>query len=229
MRYVTPAVWKFFTLTIFFLVSCNQNGEPVPASPTPFPAKRIYVVLGSSTAAGVGPSVYDSSWVGRTIKFLPLTKAHKADSIVNLAVGGYTSFNILPTGNANHNITKALSYKPFAIIVNLPTNDIANGASVDAQMKNFATVADLCQQQNVELWVTTSQPRNLDSNGRAKLLELKNQVVTVFGKHSIDFWTGLAETDGTIKTSYGAGDGVHLNNSGHRILFSRVAERVFSK
>jgi lysophospholipase L1-like esterase len=227
MFFSTRAAWLSLTLAVLFLSGCQKNEETGPVKGTTSQAKRMYVVLGSSTAAGAGAGVYDSSWVGRIIKYLPSTKTYKADSIINLAVGGYTSFNILPSGNANHNITKALIYKPFAVIINMPSNDIANGISVDAQMRNFATIADLCQKQSVELWITTSQPRNLSTDGRAKLLELKNRITTVYGKHSIDFWTDLAEADGTIKAAYSIGDGIHLNSTGHRALFSRVAERVF--
>jgi lysophospholipase L1-like esterase len=229
MFFSTRSPWLSLTLTVFFLLGCQKNEQAGPVKSTTSHAKRVYVVLGSSTAAGAGAGVYDSSWVGRTIKHLPSTKTYKADSIINLAVGGYTSFNILPSGNANHNITKALNYKPFAVIVNMPSNDIANGISVDAQMRNFATIADLCRQQNVELWVTTSQPRNLSSDGRARLLDLKDRVLAVYGNHSIDFWTGLAEPDGTIKATYDIGDGIHLNASGHRAFFARVAERVFKE
>jgi lysophospholipase L1-like esterase len=203
--------------------------SPDPVVPNPIPTtrdQRLYVVLGSSTAEGTGTSKYDSSWVGRCITYLRATKkGAKADSVINLARGGYTSFNIIPSGDPERNITKALSLKPYAIIINMPSNDIASGGSVENQMNNFVTIADLAKKQNVILWFTTSQPRNLSEDGRLKLMELKDRINSVYASKSIDFWTSIANSNGTINSAYDAGDGIHLNNAGHRILFSRVIDK----
>jgi lysophospholipase L1-like esterase len=222
--------------TILFLWACKDEViPPDPVIPTPPPPtvreQRLYVVLGSSTAEGVGPSRYDSSWVGRCITYLRANKKGvKADSVINLARGGYSSYNIIPSGDPERNITKALSLQPYAIIVNMPTNDIANGGSVENQMNNFATIADLAKKQNVILWVTTSQPRNLSEEGRLKLLDLRDRINSVYGVHSIDFWTTVANSNGMINSLYDYGDGIHLNNGGHRLLFARVLDKkVFNE
>lgn len=226
----------FPLLAFLSLVSCHRDTTPAPAlPPPPVPpaptahAKRIYVVLGSSTAEGIGAGPYDSSWVGRSTKYLPVSKVYKNDSIINLARGGYSTHNIIPSGDPARNITKALTYRPYAIIVNMPTNDIANGGTVEQQMKNFATIADLSKQQQVELWVTTAQPRNLNEADRKKLIELNEKVLFTYREHALDFWTDIANADGTIKPMYGSGDGIHLNASAHRLLFDRVRKKVFTE
>src|SRR5690349_18464412 len=81
-------------------------------------AQKKIVVLGSSTAFGTGASSVDSSWVGRLQKAHRLNTSDNLDTIVtNLAVGGYNTYHIMPTGfvpPANrpapdplHNVTQA--------------------------------------------------------------------------------------------------------------------------
>lgn len=187
-------------LFALLLWGCSNGSEPQPKSLLKDRSPRLYVVLGSSTAQGIGAGSYDSSWVGRCATYLRSTsKNHKPDSVINLAVGGYTSYDIMPNGNPTHNITQALSFHPYGIIINMPTNDIANGRGVDGQMRNFAAIAELIRQQQVELWITTSQPRNISENLRTQLMELRDRINTVYGDRAIDFWSGIANTDGTIK------------------------------
>ena len=41
----------------------------------------------------------------------------------------------------------------------------------------------------------------------------------------MDFWTGVANPDGTIISIYNADD-THLNNEGHEVLFQRAVASV---
>lgn len=216
-------------LFALLLWSCSKDSATQPKALPKDRLPRLYVVLSSSTAQGTGAGSYDSSWVGRCATYLrSATQSHKPDSIINLAVGGYTSYDILPTGNSAHNITRALSFHPYGIIINMPTNDIANGKGVDSQMQNFAAVAELIKQQKVQLWITTSQPRNLIGDLRTQLMELRDRINTVYGDRAIDFWSGIANPDGTINPYYGQGDGIHLNRLGHNVLFHRmITKKVF--
>ncbi|MCB1317814.1 MAG: SGNH/GDSL hydrolase family protein, partial [Leptospiraceae bacterium] len=124
----------------------------------------VIVVLGSSTAAGTGPSSPDSAWVNR---FRKTVQEHDSTAyVVNLAVGGFTTYNVMPTGfvppanrpspNPNNNITKALSYHPTAIVINLPSNDAANNYTVAEQLANYDTL--LAQvPADIPVWITTTQ------------------------------------------------------------------------
>ncbi len=187
-------------------------------------------VLGSSTAAGHGLPDATTSWVARYAAYLSAERA--GSKVRNLAVGGYTTYHVLPTGTTNppgrpgvddrHNVTAALEGHPDAIIVNLPSNDAAGGFSVEETMTNLRTVAAKAKEAGVAVWVTTSQPRQLDARGLAALAEVRDRTRREFGAHAIDFFTPLAAADGTPLPAYNLGDGIHPNADGHRLLFEQV-------
>jgi lysophospholipase L1-like esterase len=195
------------------------------ALPPPF-----IVVVGSSTAAGFGLSDPSTSWVARYTAYL--TSQDPRAKVTNLAVSGYTTFQVLPTGTVNpsgrpavdpaHNITAALALHPDAIIVNLPSNDAAMGVPVEDTMTNFKTVAAKATEANVLIWICTSQPRQLTAAGLALILGLRDRVEQEFGDRAIDFFTPLANADGTPLAMYNQGDGIHPNAEGHRLLFEQA-------
>ncbi|MFC2129512.1 GDSL-type esterase/lipase family protein [Bacteroidota bacterium] len=185
------------------------------------------VVLGSSTAAGTGPSSSDSAWVWMYREYLQQGTTNF--NVTNLAVGGFTTYKILPTGvssmaDSEHNITKALSYYPDAIIINLPSNDAASNFPVVDQIANYDTIAKLAEAFLTPLWVCTPQPRNFEAAKDQIQLDMVDSTHAMFGDKTIDFWTGMFEDDETndINDLYDSGDGVHLNNAGHKVLLQRV-------
>lgn len=201
------------------------------------------VVLGSSTSAGTGPKDPKNAWVPRYQAYL--AKEFPQFKLVNLAVGGYTTFEIQPTDYKpppnrknpvkDHNITAALALKPDAIIVNMPSNDQANNFPVSEQMANYERVAALASAQHVSLWVSTSQPRNFDNTAQLdSLKQARDQITQRFSPRVLDFWNPFAQADGRVKPEYGAGDGIHLNDAAHAILAqkvidARVPEAVLSR
>jgi lysophospholipase L1-like esterase len=191
------------------------------------------VVLGSSTAEGTGTSNINNSWVNRYRSYLKSVNAnHRVD---NLAKGGYTTFHLLPTGqstpsnrpkpDSQRNITQALSLNPDAIIINLPSNDATSGYSVQEQLANYDSMLAAANRQHVPVWITTTQPRNLSESGRQNLKEMRDSTFARFAAKAVDFWTGLAQESGIIVAQYNSGDGVHLNDAAHELLFNRVAEK----
>ncbi|MBK8947049.1 MAG: T9SS type A sorting domain-containing protein [Ignavibacteriae bacterium] len=196
------------------------------------------VVIGSSTAAGIGPSNIDSAWVNRYRKHL--VQKNTNIQVINLAVGGYTTYDLMPdnfippTGRPSpkisSNITKALSYEPKAVIINLPSNDVTQGYPISEQLKNYDTIVVKASEKNIPVWISTTQPRNLTESQRLQQMEVRDSTYTKFKNYAIDFWTDLANADGTINSNYDSGDGIHLNDSGHRILFNRVvAEQIYEQ
>lgn len=188
------------------------------------------VVLGSSTAEGTGPADKRHAWVNRYRDFLKAENAnHRVD---NLAKGGYTTYHILPTGqttpanrpqpDAQRNITRALALEPDAIIINLPSNDAASGYSVAEQLANYDSVLAVANRHHTPVWITTTQPRNLSEAGRKNLMAMRDSTLARYGQYAIDFWNELAQDNGMIKPQYDSGDGVHLNDAAHEILFQRV-------
>lgn len=192
------------------------------------------VVLGSSTAAGTGPSNPENAWVWKYRNYLEQMDSRY--EVTNLAQGGFCTYNILPTGstipsgvnqtiNTEKNITKALSLDPDGIIINMPSNDAAYGYPVADQLANYNLVLNDANAQQVPVWVTTPQPRNFGTNTNNLQIQLDMLTATnnTFGNTVIDFWTGfpVANNNG-ILPQYDAGDGIHMNDAAHQILFDRV-------
>lgn len=193
------------------------------------------VVLGSSTAAGAGASPPDSSWVNRYKR--AMYQKDTRTSLTNLAMGGYTTYHLLPTGtyinpsigitiDTARNISKALSLDPYAVIVNLPSNDAANGFGVYQQMENFGLISDAANNAGVDCWICTTQPRYFLNPYQVQIqMDVRDFIFDIYGDYAIDFWNGIADENGFILPHFDYGDGVHLNNPGHRLLYQRVMDK----
>ncbi len=193
---------------------------------------NMIVVIGSSTAAGAGASTYDSSWVAR---FKTYVKSKDINAqVVNLAIGGYTTYDLMPTAfvpptgrptpKKNNNITFGLTYKPDAIIVNLPSNDVTNGYTITEQMSNFRIIEATATSQKVPMWVTTTQPRNLSAAQMQLQKDVRDSLLTYFKDKAINVFDELANADGSVKSKYNSGDGVHINNAGHKFIFDQMVK-----
>jgi lysophospholipase L1-like esterase len=191
-------------------------------------AANAIVIIGASTAYGTGPSNISNSWAQRYTRYVKSVDPQA--TVTNLAVGGYVTAQLMPTGSstsadANHNITKALSLNPTAIILNMGTNDMATGTALSVTLANYAAIVNAAKNASVPIWVTTTQPRNIDSVGRWKLMAARDTIYSRYGTRAINFWDPFANSDGTVVTFWGAGDGIHLNDTAHAILFQRVKEK----
>ncbi|HEU4472670.1 MAG TPA: PKD domain-containing protein [Flavisolibacter sp.] len=196
------------------------------------PAKTI-VILGSSTAAGTGATSTASSWVGLFDSHV--RQANSANRVINLAMSSQTTYHLLPTGtvpppnrpapHTANNITAALANQPHAIIINMPSNDAGNGYTLQEQQANFEIIAAAATAAGVPVWITTTQPRSLDAEGRGNLAAMRDWIFATYGAKAIDVWTGLANADGTINAAYALGDGIHINNAGHALIYQRVLTR----
>jgi hypothetical protein len=159
-------------------------------------------------------------------------------------VGGYVTYKSLPTGyphpadrpdpDPNANVTYVLNDLPRAnvVIINYPTNDIVNGYTAKEMMDNLRLMYQEFTQNDIRCYIATSQPRNTASDAQRVILrQLVDSIQLNFGSYAINFWDDLATTDGPnmIKPEVNAGDGIHLNNLGHRFLFQRVqSKNIFS-
>lgn len=226
-----------------FGAGCSKSETSVPASAgaasalaiAPGAAKSqeagVIVVLGSSTAAGTGPSKPQNAWVERYRSYL--TQNFPKFELINLAVGGYTTYQMQPSEyqppaqrpapDAKHNITKALSFQPNAILINLPSNDQASGFSLAEQLTNYDRVTQLAAQHGVSFWATTPQPRNFaELAQRNELIGARTAIQQKFGDHTLDFWSPFAEADGRLDAKYDSGDGTHMNDAAHALLVQQV-------
>ena len=223
---------KTFGLAVLLILFMLPVAAQVPACSTTQSFK--IVVLGSSTAAGTGPSSSDSAWVNRYRKYLQ--GINPGNQVINLAVGGTTTYHIMPTGfvaatpgrpvpNTQHNITKAISLNPDAIIINMPSNDASFGFPPAEQMYNFDSLIAAGEAAGIPVWICTTQPRNNLFTKTQWQIDVKDSILARYGNRAIDFWNTLATPTGTLEPLYNPGDGIHLNNAGHRILFERTKDR----
>jgi len=216
---------------ILFLVFCLFIGLFVHScADKPEAEVCTIVVIGSSTAEGTGASVPDSAWVNR----FEASLSDKHLDVVNLAKGGYTTYHLLPTGteipdtitieiDEQRNVSKALSYAPSAIIVNLPSNDASYRFSEKIQIENFQKIVDAANKNDVAVWVATTQPRNFEDSTQLQIqTATRDAILTTYGDHAIDFWSEIATSDSHILSKYDSGDGIHLNDAGQALLFRRV-------
>ncbi len=191
------------------------------------------VVLGSSTAAGTGPSESRNAWVNRYRRQLQAENGH--NQVVNLAVGGYTTYHLLPSDtptlanrpkpDVRQNVTMALSLNPDAVLINLPSNDTYKGFSLAEQLENYRKICKPLNDKGVPVWVSTPQGRKMEKPKRMIHKELIDSTYEVFGRKTLDFYRDLAHWSGTPSPKYDCGDGVHLNDEGHRLLFEEVLKK----
>ena len=206
-----------------------------------FSQTRTYSVIGSSTAAGVGVSAPDSSWVNRLTRYY--TQSGFSVQAYNLAVSNRNNYHGMPSWYTppagrdyplpNENITKALSLNPETVIVNYPSNNF-NFYSISEILNSLQTIKDAANAAGKTCYIATSQPR-MDASfpdlaARTKLKLIRDSIMNRFGNYAIDFFTDLADpVSYQIRATYSAGDGVHLNDRGHALLFERVkAKNIFS-
>lgn len=219
-----------YTLLLFVSVFVLNSNTFAQVNPCISASTYKIVVLGSSTAAGSGVSTSDSAWVNRYRTYLQ--SINPSNEVINLAVGGYNTYRIMPTGftpppnrpnpDVARNITAALAESPDAIIVNMPSNDVAAGYSYSEQMFNLDTIVQIANAAAVPIWICTTQPRNFSAAQAQLQWDLKDSILAQFSPYTLDFWTTIATPSYTIDPLYDSGDGVHLNDEGHSILESRV-------
>ena len=125
-RFLTPRRCYLLTCVIGITLLASSTGRQ-PQAPTSglrslqaADTVRI-VVLGSSTAEGVGPLSPRAAWVVRYREYLQ--SLFPANEVINLASGGYNTYRVMPSDfvsgpdrpnpDPNRNITKAVSLRPL--------------------------------------------------------------------------------------------------------------------
>jgi hypothetical protein len=216
---------KFFYALAYLLLAIGAS------------AQHKLAILGSSTSACTGPSSFANCYVAKLDAYYD--GLGQPTDIFQLAVGGYTVYKGMPSSfvgpspnlqpDPNNNITKAISLNPNVVLVNYPTNGY-DTLRVDSVMRCFRTIRDSANAAGKTCYITTTQPRQgfpfNTQAARNKLKELRDSILLQFGYFAINFFDGLADpTTYAILPAYDAGDGIHLNDAGHDILFQRVRDK----
>jgi lysophospholipase L1-like esterase len=193
--------------------------------------KYVISVIGSSTAAGMGATPIDSSWVNLTKSYYQ--QLGLIDTIYNRAVSASTTYDGMPTGftppsgrpapELAYNITKALSYNPDIVLVAYASNDVYDGYTLQETLSNLRTIYQAVLAAGKIAYVMTTQPRNMTTAQQEIQKEERDSILAEFPAFSLNFYNPVVAADSlSINPIYSFGDGIHLNNAGHQQLYQVV-------
>lgn len=197
----------------------------------PMPVAQTVVILGSSTAAGVGASSPAKAWAGRlgavAAERCPLTR------ITNLALGGYTTWHGMPVAaprpagrpasDAARNVEAALQLRPDLVMILFPSNDAASKFPLSETVANHTALRDRVRAAGAADLILGNFPRNFGDGEQVKLMTgLRDALPALGAPRHVALWAVLAASDTQVKAQYSAGDGIHLNDSGHALLAEQV-------
>jgi len=239
MRTTALSRWS---LCVLLALSAGCGGgsgaaDSTGGGPTPLVAPGTWVVLGSSTAAGVGaPS--GQGWAAR----LAAQVQPAGVTVVNLARGGLQTSQALAAGEPAPdgqpppdpavNVDAALAHTPALLILAFPSNDVAAGvpaAHTVANLRKMAAHAASGPGRHAATLVLGTQPRaGLTETQHAALAETDALAAVEFGPCFVPLREALSDPVGEPAATYAAGDGIHLDAAGHALIHDRVAEALAS-
>jgi acyl-CoA thioesterase I len=196
----------------------------------------------------------DSSWVNRTKRYFrglgiidtlynlgnPSTTTYAGMPTgfippTNVVVNGITYNRSSFQPDSSHNISKALSFNPDIVIINYPTNDIGDDFLMKEEfLFNLRTMYVAVVAAGKVCYVTTTQPRNyLSAKEKDTLYIAKDSILQEYTYRSLNFYDTIVDPKGTptnpitlnINPIFDHGDGIHVNNAGHNLLFQVVMNR----
>jgi len=206
----------------YFSSILSVLSPPLPSTPSAY-------ILGSSTAVGTGATA-GNSWASKFTTYYTST-----GTTTNLAVGGTTIANASPTGytiptgwtdqpDPLKNITYAANAGADLVLINFPSNFInqANGTTAN-YMTVLSSIVSLCVNLGIDYRVFTTQPRNVDTTKKQILKDTADAIIATYGSKVVNTFAELADpVTLEVKSTYSAGDGVHINNAGHLYLYNQL-------
>ncbi|CAM5224723.1 hypothetical protein RLON56S_01201 [Alishewanella longhuensis] len=217
-------------------VSCGDfNLNPVQTLPYRLQNTQDWVVMGSSSAAGAGASRPANSWVG----LLESELTAKGVRIHNIAKGGHTTYHALSsrcTVSANrfqpdpvHNIDVALSLNPDLVILQYPSNDQALDYDEQEPVVNLLRLRSELLAAGVPVLILSSQPRNMALSRQQKLVRFNELMQPLAQPCFASAFAELKTQVATLNPDYDSGDGVHVNDAGHALIFNAVMNTLNNK
>ncbi len=159
-------------------------------------------------------------------------------NIVNLAAGGYTTLELLPGSDAFGGIDAAIDEDPDLIVVALAgSNDLSMGTSTATYLSRLTQVRDAARAAGIPTFFVSTAPKDLVDEERFLLADWGNQMNdrfdvcwtpgnATYSPCFIDIFADLANDDQGIESQYNSGDGIHLNDAGHRVIFLQAQEII---
>lgn len=230
--WTTRAARTLSSLALAWLVgsiaACGGGGPDSGSDAPPRAAPGAWAVLGSSTAAGVG-APDGLGWVAR----LGAQLQAQGVGLTNLARSGLLTSQALPVGtplvagrappDPAVNIDRALTLSPALVILSFPSNDAVAGVPAAETVGHWQLIAQHAARAGSATLVLSTQPRDgLDAVQRAALDETDRLAADAFGACFVALRAALSDAQGNIAPALSAGDGIHLNAEGHRIVFERT-------
>jgi lysophospholipase L1-like esterase len=194
-------------------------------------------VIGSSTPAGEGASP-GNGWVDLLDD--ALTEIVVVDfDVVNLAVGGYTTVELLPGSGADGGVDDAIDADPNLVLVALAgSNDLSNGTSQETFLERLTTMREAARDAGIPVFFVSTAPKDLSDDERQELADWSVAMASAFDPCwvpssppdftpcYIDTFDLLASPSLNIAEEYSAGDGIHLNDAGHAVIYEAALDVV---
>jgi lysophospholipase L1-like esterase len=210
------------------VAACGGGGSGGGSVSAPRVTPGAWAVLGSSTAAGVG-APEGLGWVA----LLGGAIQPQGVALTNLARSGLLTSQALPVGtplapgraapDPTLNIDHALTLAPRLVVLSFPTNDVVAGVPAAETVGHWQLIGQRAAQAGAATLVLSTQPRDgLDGAQRAALDETDRLAADAFGACFVALRAALSDAQGNIAPTLSAGDGIHLNAEGHRIVFERT-------
>jgi lysophospholipase L1-like esterase len=198
-------------------------------------ASFTLAVIGSSTAEGEGASRPANAWTALLTRSLA---ARTNFTLRNLAVGGYTTADLLPDSDSTGNMKDAIATQPDLIVVALAgSNDLSIGTSSSTFMSRLTLLRDDAKAAGIPTFFVTTAPKDLSDSERQTLADWASSMRQSFascwvpGTASpytpclIDIFDALSTSSLELASQFDSGDGIHLDDAGHAVVF-RTAEPV---
>ena len=211
------AVFALCLVTPLFACGGGDNDTP-----------QTWVVMGSSSAAGVGASP-GHGWADQLAAALPGRRV----ATVNIARGGALTYQALPTASTppvgrpapdpTINTDRALAQLPRVVLLSYPSNDVVAGYGAVETAGNQVAMRDTLRAGGATVMALGTQPRDaLGAAQRAVQADVDTRLQAAFGPCFVPLQAALADAAGRIAPAYSAGDGIHLNDSGHARVLQQV-------
>lgn len=225
------------------LVACGGSGQnspllTVPVAPPATVIKDVrpgtWIILGSSTASGTGATP-GNSWAD----LLRANLKESGASVTNLARGGTVSYSGLasgtisppnrPVADSTINISQAISRNPVVIIISYPTNDVASGYRPEETINNINSIRTSAMNAGVPAIVLSTQPRDFTKPQLENLQEIDRKLSADVGGCFVSIRESLSGSDGKLLPEFNSGDGVHPNDAGHKLIFTKLLATIKSE
>lgn len=191
-------------------------------------------VIGSSTAGGVGASSGDSAWVNLLETSLS-RRAMTPVTTTNLAVGGYTAYDLAPGSGMPGSIDDAIRDKPDLILIALAgSNDLDGTITTEFFVSQLVSLRETAKAAGIPTFFMGTLPKNFTDLNRQLLIDFDRAMASEFSACwipgatkpyapcYIDVFESLADTSHGLAPQYDSGDGQHPNDAGHAVLFQAV-------